>query len=118
MKKNDCKLMAIIIGVAVLLLLWKSLKEDGKENVIQVKVNGVLRGEYDLSEDRELDINGTNHLVIKNGKADVTDAKCPDKICVKQKPISKNGESIVCLPNKIIITVVEGKEDELDAVVK
>lgn len=118
MKKNDFKLMVTIIGVAVLLLLWRNLKEDGKENVIQIEVNGVWRGTYALSKDREVDINGTNHLVIKNGKADVIDAKCPDKICVKQKPISKNGESIVCLPNKVIITVVEGEENELDAVVK
>ncbi|WP_461812051.1 NusG domain II-containing protein [Faecalimonas sp.] len=118
MKKNDYKLLGTILGIAVLLLLGRSLKEDGKANIIQVEVNGVLRGEYVLSEDREIDINGTNRLVIKNGKADVIDAKCPDKICVKQKPISKSGESIVCLPNKVIITVVEGKENELDAVVK
>ncbi|WP_461810452.1 NusG domain II-containing protein [Faecalimonas sp.] len=118
MKKNDFKLMVIIIGVAVLLLLWRNLKEDGKGHAIQVEVNGVLRGTYALLQDREIDINGTNHLVIKNGKADVIDARCPDKICVQQKPISKKGESIVCLPNKVIITVVEGEENELDAVVK
>lgn len=54
--------------------------------------------------------------MIKDGKADITEADCPDKVCVKQKPISKAGESLVCLPNKIIITVVEGEENELDGV--
>ena len=116
MKKNDYKLMIIIIGIAVLLFLAAALKDNGKENVIEIKIDGVVKGRYALSEDRELNLNGTSRLVIKDGKADITEADCPDKVCVKQKPISKAGESLVCLPNKIIITVVEGEENELDGV--
>lgn len=116
MKKNDYKLMAVVIGAAILLFAVATLMEKGNKNVIEVKVDGVVRGRYSLSEDREVELNGTNHLVIQDGKADITDAKCPDKVCVKQKPISKTGESLVCLPNKVIVTVVEGEENELDGV--
>lgn len=116
MKKNDYKLMAIIVGIAAFLFLVIALKDNGKENVIEVKIDGVVKGEYTLSKDRELNLNGTNHLVIKDGEADITEADCPDKVCVKQKPISKEGESLVCLPNKIIITVVDGDGNELDGV--
>ena len=117
MKKNDYKLMVIVIAAAVFLFVAASLKEKGRENVIEVKIDGVIRGRYALSENREINLNGTNHLVIKEGKADITDAKCPDKVCVKQKAISKVGESLVCLPNKVIVTVAEGEENELDGVV-
>ena len=48
----------------------------------------------------------TNLLVIKDGKADVTEADCPDKLCVHQKAISKTNETIVCLPNKVVVQVI------------
>ena len=43
-------------------------------------------------------------------------ADCPDQICVRQKAISKEGESIICLPNKVVVSIVGGEEKELDAV--
>lgn len=116
MKKNDYKLVAVVICAALLLFTAVTLRENGSKNVIEVKVDGVVRGRYSLSENREIELNGTNHLVIQDGRADITDANCPDKVCVKQKPISKIGESLVCLPNKVIVTVVEGEENELDEV--
>ena len=49
-------------------------------------------------------------LVIKDGKADITEADCPDKLCVHQAPISREGEALVCLPHRVVVTVRgEGK---------
>ena len=45
------------------------------------------------------------------------DANCPDKLCVKQKSISKNNENIICLPNKVIVEVESEENSEYDAVV-
>ena len=42
------------------------------------------------------------------------DADCPDRLCVKQGSISKNGESIVCLPHKVIVTVTGGDGADYD----
>ena len=44
---------------------------------------------------------GTNHLIIKGGEVWVSEATCPDKICVHQGKIHMDGEIIVCLPNKM-----------------
>ena len=44
------------------------------------------------------------------------EADCPDLLCVHQKAISKEGESIICLPNKVVVTIRGGEETELDAV--
>ena len=59
---------------------------------------------------------GTNILTIKNGKAKMTDADCPDQLCVHQKAASKNHESIICLPNKVVVEVDGSEESEFDAV--
>ena len=42
------------------------------------------------------------------------EANCPDEICVHHKPISKNGETIVCLPNKVVVVIKNGIEREVD----
>ena len=56
----------------------------------------------------------TNTLVIADGKADMKDADCPDRLCVKQKAISRQNENIVCLPNKIVVTVIESDAKGVD----
>ncbi|KAI4447103.1 hypothetical protein C823_001622 [Eubacterium plexicaudatum ASF492] len=43
-------------------------------------------------------------------------ADCPDQLCVHQKAISGQGETIVCLPNKIVVEIAEGEDADLDAI--
>ncbi len=59
---------------------------------------------------------GLVDLVIANGQADVTEADCPDHICVKHRPISRAGESIVCLPNRVVVTVENTVTNEINDV--
>ena len=61
---------------------------------------GNVFGSWPISEDRTVEIGDGNRLVIEDGKADMVWADCPDKLCVNQKAISREGESIICLPNK------------------
>ena len=46
-----------------------------------------------------------NVLIISNGKASISEASCPDLICAHHRPIENVGETIVCLPNKVVITI-------------
>ena len=62
---------------------------------------------------------GKNRLVIAGGKASIVEADCPDEICVKQGKISHTGQTIVCLPHKLVIEITgKGEENGLDAVAK
>ena len=87
-----------------------------------VEVDGTVMGTYPLSVDREVEIvtgeNGEelNLLVIKDGKAIISTATCPDGICAAHKPISREGESIICLPHKVVITVIGGSGEEPDII--
>ena len=55
-------------------------------------------------------------IVIEKGEVYMEDADCPDKLCMKQGSISGTGQTIVCLPHKLVVTVENGKEPELDGV--
>ena len=116
-KKNDIILVIIIVTIAVLAFLLHNAIGGKGASCVTVKVNGEIQGVYSLAEDQEIEINnGTNILQIKNGKADMISADCPDKLCVNQKAVSKNNENIICLPNKVIVEVDSSENSEFDAV--
>ena len=56
--------------------------------------------------------------MIKDGKADVTEADCPDKLCVHQKAISKTNETIRLSSNKVVVQVIGAGESELDSIAR
>jgi hypothetical protein len=90
---------------------------------VVVTVDGQAYGTYPLSGEQTIaicDSDGkeTNTLVIRDGKADMTEANCPDKLCVHQKAISVEKENIVCLPNRVVVTVTGDEEDGLDGFVQ
>ena len=113
----------ILLGVSLLLLgaiFFVALIFWGQEeaNKVEVKVNGKVVGVYSLAEEQEINLKdlGENTFVISDNHAEMTKADCPDQYCVKHNPISKNGESIICLPNKVVITIKGKDEGEVDAV--
>lgn len=121
-KKNDTLfLKAAAAGIIVLLVLSFFLKGAQGAQIV-ITVSGEAYGTYSLREEREIPIviDGvtTNLLVIKDGKADMIEADCPDRLCVHQAAISKNNEMIVCLPNEIVVQVTNGEESEVDSIAK
>lgn len=117
MKKNDWKLL-ILVGIIVAAICgMRFFIGDRDAGYVTVRIDGEIAETYTLSEDKVVKLNGgTNTMKIERGKVDMTDADCPDKLCVHQKAISKNNESIICLPNKIVIQVVSQDESKIDAV--
>lgn len=116
MKKNDFILIAAVLAAALSLFCIRLFKKPAENPVVIVSAGGAEFGRYDLCEDRVIDINGTNTLVIKDGTAFMSESDCPDRLCLYQKPICKDGESIVCLPNRITVTVKSREEPEVDSV--
>ena len=115
MKKRDIILIASVLIVAAALFLVLELTKEAGARVI-VKIDGQEVAEYSLEENGTHPLNGgTNILVIENGKAYLSDATCPDKLCVHQGKISMTGETITCLPNKLTVTVY-GAAESLDLI--
>ena len=121
-ERNDRILIAGIIVSAILLTITFLLKGSSVGTTVVVSVDGEEYGRYSLLKEQVVQIGDTNTLVIHNHEADMLFAECPDQICVKHTPISDTDENIICLPNKVVVTIedIYGKnqEAELDAVVK
>ena len=100
-KKKDAVLILTVLLIAGAAFGVHEFAGGDGADTVTVKVDGKVTGTYPLAKDQKIRINGgTNILTIKNGKAKMTDADCPDQLCVHQKAASKNHESIICLPNK------------------
>lgn len=90
-----------------------------KGDFVTVTQDGEVIGQYSLWENRTIPLDkehGYNLLVIENGSAKMAEADCPDKLCVKQRRISRSGESLICLPHKLIVTVDRKGQKETSGV--
>lgn len=108
-RRNELLLMAglILIILALFGVNWLAAQKKGA--LVEVSVEGKVVDTFHLNENVDIVIRGynggTNHLIIKDGGAFISEASCPDKVCVRQGTIRERGQSIVCLPNKMIVTI-------------
>ncbi len=116
--KNDLIFIAVLLFLAGIFALTLFLFRSEGDRVT-VTVDGKFFGEYSLSEDRTVEIKrdgGYNTLIIENGYARVEKASCPDGICSSHRPVKHDGESIICLPNKVVIRVHSSSDDQPDII--
>lgn len=122
LKKRDFLLIGGLLALA--LLLWICVRQVGNRAgaYVTVTVDGEMYGTYSLDVEQEVPIRRdgvtTNVLVISEGQADMIQADCPDKLCVHQRAISKSKESIICLPNKVVVTVEQADSPEYDSMAR
>ncbi len=103
MKKGDFIIIAAVVLSAILsVVLLFSFSKQG--NRVIIKQNNEIV--YDESIDKNGSFNiGTNTIVIKDGTVFVSEANCKNQLCVASGKISKKGESIICLPNKVLVEI-------------
>ena len=111
--KNDLILATVLLCTA--LLAWGLIRLTRVRGAYAVvTVDGQEQARFSLGEDIEYEIltegGHVNRIVISGGKASVTEADCPDKLCVKQPEIGMKGQTIVCLPHKVVIRIEGGRE--------
>ena len=102
------KLIIIFVAIFTICVLCvfilNTLQPD--KSVVVILVDGEVYDEIDLSEDQSFDIKterGTNKIQVKNGQIRITEATCPDKLCMRHGQLHNKYDTIVCLPNKLII---------------
>ncbi len=122
MKKRDFILIGAVLVLA--LLCWLIPRAAGifageESSQVRITVGGEEYGTYSLSEDQTIEINDTNICEIKDGEVNMTQADCPDQLCIHQGPIHIQGETIVCLPNRVVVEITgNDKEEQLDGIVQ
>lgn len=113
--RRDLPLILVLLLLSLSLLLSFSLvRKEGQQ--VTVTVDGTTMAVYPLSENGTYALNGgSNLLIIEDGAAYMKEADCPDRTCVRARRVRHTGERIVCLPNRLIVTVTG--EDDVDLTV-
>ena len=117
-KKQDVILIIILLLLSVLIYGIFTLN-SGQGAQAAIYVDGECIKKLPLTKNSEYRVKtlaGYNVIVIKDQEVFVKEADCRDKICVNQKAISKKGQTIVCLPHKVIVKIEGGEESEVDGV--
>lgn len=109
-KKADIILAValIIVGLAMSYIL--SFGQATGQQLI-VSCDGEKFGSYSLFEDKEIVIDRDGHInkvTIKNGVVSMSFSDCHGQDCVHQGEISLSGETIICLPNKVVLEISGG----------
>ena len=115
MKRRDFLVIGgLLLLSLVLLLVLRMGKKAGNEVI--VRVDGQEQGRYSLAAEGRYELNGgTNVLCIENGSAYMESADCPDKVCIHRGKVSNAGETIICLPNRLTVTV--SGEAEIEGII-
>lgn len=119
-RKNDILLIVGLLAVSgVLALLLMVNRQDGR--MVVVRYGSEIRGQYSISETLTVPIEngqgGKNTVHIQKGVVWMEEANCPDHLCVQQGKIRYAGESIICLPNAVVVEIAGEDELALDGVV-
>lgn len=121
-EKNDILLIGAILVLALVSYVGVSIFQGANTYNAEavVLIDGEEYGRFPLDTDVveriELPDGSYNVLVIEEGKADVTEASCPDGICVNHRAVSRQKQSITCLPNKLVVEIRNGEESDVDAI--
>lgn len=122
-RKQDGIIIGILLaGILLLFLLQMPWKKTAGQRIV-ITVGGEEYGTFPLENDAVIEIRNkagevTNTLTIEDGAAKMTEADCPDQYCLHQKKIRLTGETIVCLPNQVLVHVAGEEASDLDAVVR
>ena len=112
----DIIVIASLLLLSLLALLFVTLtRKEGA--AVEITVGGEVVATYSLFKNGEYELNGgTNTLVIENGVAYMDYSSCPDHVCERKGKIRYAGQTIVCLPNKLTVTIIGETDESVDFV--
>lgn len=113
MKKNDFLLIGTLFLIGAFILAFQfSNKKSGEQVVITIddKVYKVVNISEDVEIKVELEDGHYNTIQVKDGKVKMLEADCSNQVCVQSSQIEHVGETIVCLPHKVIVKIVASEQ--------
>lgn len=104
MKKKEIYIFSAIFLLTLLCWIGMDVMRSKKDfGSIRITIGGEVFGIYGLGDDQVIDIGTGNICEIRDGKVKMTEADCPDHLCMRQPAVDKNGGSIICLPHRVVI---------------
>lgn len=120
--KQDGLLLGIILILCMAVLVIYFFYPKKTADYVEITVDGKLYKQCSLKKDCSIPIiqDGkiTNILEIKEEKVFMKEADCPDQLCIKQGTMGYAGESIVCLPHRVVVQVKTKQNAVYDSMTK
>lgn len=119
--KREAILLGIVFAASILFYLINQIRFAAPAALVEVSIvdansNKTVLERFDLYDTVDYMIitepqitgepDGTNHLMIREGKVWISEANCPNHDCVKKGTISQNGEMLVCIPHRLTVTIL------------
>ncbi len=125
-KRYDLLLLAalVLVGLGLTAFVLLSRMNSASDGLtVTIRQDNEVVATLPLDEDATYAVQGedggtTNLVVIEDGTVHMEEADCPDQLCVKQGKISYAGDSLICLPNRVVVEISGEDEQALDAVAK
>jgi hypothetical protein len=121
-KKGDLIIYSLILGIFIFLGLNLNKLKETKAERAEIYVDNQLKYTYKLQKNEKkfyvnTDIGGVD-VELKDNKIRVTSSYSPRKLCVKQGWIERSGQTIIGVPDKLLIKIVGKEDDELDYIIR
>ena len=117
--KHDLILLAVFILIAAILFLMLNRTDKTEGNYVYITLDNIEYATIPLDKDTVLSIDsdkGKNTVVVSDKDVYVESADWPVQICVVHAHLMSEGETIVCLPHRLIITIISKEGSETDAI--
>ncbi|WBW99365.1 NusG domain II-containing protein [Oceanirhabdus sp. W0125-5] len=122
MKKLDYILIALLIGISFTPYIFLRTSTGLSKNVYaEVLIDNEVVKKINISDPRNFNKpfemetdHGHNTLLVTTDGISVSHADCPDQVCVRSKPIKKENRVIACLPNKMLIKIIDEEDSTTD----
>lgn len=119
LKKGDLLFLIIVLISLVTFMLVRFANFSAEAKNVEVKVDGTTKLKVPLKQSTAriysvVSSEGSLSFIIDKERVYVLESTCKDKLCIKEGAISRVGESIICLPNRITISIV-GEKNEVDS---
>lgn len=109
--RRDILFMAalVILGIALTIGIFRPIPSEN--SILEVRLDGKVEMQLPLNKNTDKWISNshgtTNHFQIQDSKVKMIAADCHDQTCVRTRSISKPGETIVCLPHRLVLAIVK-----------
>ncbi|MDH5175011.1 MAG: NusG domain II-containing protein [Elusimicrobiota bacterium] len=116
--RNDRILIFVLVAIASFYFVRLFfVSNEGREALVKVGSNPSQKVSLEIN--KRINVEGEKGRVVievKEGRVRVVESSCFQKICVNTGWINKPGQNIVCLPNKVLVTIEGKKSPTMDAV--
>jgi hypothetical protein len=109
---------SLLILAGILFAVLPGWVISGGTEIVVISDDTIV-GRYSLEEDRHIEVVGplgTTRIELRDGRARITESPCPHKVCIEMGDVGKEGGIVVCVPNKVAISVGKQPAQGIDAV--